>query len=678
MITQALPEVRDLTPDKVRKVGLIFKTHLDLGFTALAESVVQRYMTEFMPRATREALVLADEASGDRFIWTTGSWLVAKYLVHSRGRARRDFEEALGRSLIRWHALPFTFETEALDVPLLESALSVSKRLDAQFGMRTTAAKMTDVPGHTRGIIPVLAEAGVRLLHVGVNPASPTPEVPPLFRWQHTGGAELIVAYDATYGGFCAIPGSKAVFAVAMTGDNAGPPSEASVHDIYRRIRAQFPAAEVWACTMEEMTAAAVAVRKSLPVVTAEIGDSWIHGYGSDPWKMSTFRGLARLRQDWTRDGLLDPGSNQGIAFDENLLLAMEHTWGLDEKTWMNDGKPLSKIRDCYRKEEFQRARRRPSFRRMEASWAEQREYIHRAIASLKSKALKSRAAEVLADAIPKRKLALSGLRPITLRAARLGSGSTALALRADGALRVPGAARAFLGALSYQVFGGAEYERFLQQYVSEEERNGIWAPYDFAKPGTELVLRRGRSWKPRVTGIRASGDNARVVVESAFPEVASREFGAPRRLRTEIKQEGDGVIAFDLQWFDKPASRIAEALWFSFRPPVASDAQWHLRKLGDVVDPRDVVRNGSRSLHIVHAGVTAQDAVMCWQFSSPDAALVAPGEPARLDFHNRVPDPSADGIHFNLFNNTWGTNFPMWYEDDARFRFVVRQEPRG
>jgi hypothetical protein len=26
--------------------------------------------------------------------------------------------------------------------------------------------------------------------------------------------------------------------------------------------------------------------------------------------------------------------------------------------------------------------------------------------------------------------------------------------------------------------------------------------------------------------------------------------------------------------------------------------------------------------------------------------------------------------MHFNLYNNVWGTNFPMWYEDDARFRF--------
>lgn len=29
--------------------------------------------------------------------------------------------------------------------------------------------------------------------------------------------------------------------------------------------------------------------------------------------------------------------------------------------------------------------------------------------------------------------------------------------------------------------------------------------------------------------------------------------------------------------------------------------------------------------------------------------------------------------MHINLRNNVWGTNFPMWYGEDARFRFVWR-----
>jgi hypothetical protein len=32
-----------------------------------------------------------------------------------------------------------------------------------------------------------------------------------------------------------------------------------------------------------------------------------------------------------------------------------------------------------------------------------------------------------------------------------------------------------------------------------------------------------------------------------------------------------------------------------------------------------------------------------------------------------------AKGIHFNLFNNAYGTNYILWYSGDMRFRFKLR-----
>ena len=31
------------------------------------------------------------------------------------------------------------------------------------------------------------------------------------------------------------------------------------------------------------------------------------------------------------------------------------------------------------------------------------------------------------------------------------------------------------------------------------------------------------------------------------------------------------------------------------------------------------------------------------------------------------------NGVWFNLYNNMWNTNFPMWYDEDALFRFRIR-----
>ena len=75
--------------------------------------------------------------------------------------------------------------------------------------------------------------------------------------------------------------------------------------------------------------------------------------------------------------------------------------------------------------------------------------------------------------------------------------------------------------------------------------------------------------------------------------------------------------------------------------------------------------------MHGVHGGVSYQEADFRLNIDALDAVLVAPGKPSLLDFHNQLPD-MAGGMHFNLYNNIWGTNFPMWFEDDARFRFVI------
>jgi hypothetical protein len=53
------------------------------------------------------------------------------------------------------------------------------------------------------------------------------------------------------------------------------------------------------------------------------------------------------------------------------------------------------------------------------------------------------------------------------------------------------------------------------------------------------------------------------------------------------------------------------------------------------------------------------------------DAPVVALGERTPLGFSNDQPDLSK-GIHSNLYNNAWGTNYIMWYGEDMRFRYLL------
>ena len=60
----------------VQTVHIVFKTHLDLGFTDLAANVRRAYFEHYIPAALNLAARLRAEGAAERFIWTTGSWLI--------------------------------------------------------------------------------------------------------------------------------------------------------------------------------------------------------------------------------------------------------------------------------------------------------------------------------------------------------------------------------------------------------------------------------------------------------------------------------------------------------------------------------------------------------------------------------------------------------------------------
>ena len=165
--------------DSITTVYVIFKTHLDVGFTDLSSKVEQNYLNEFIPKALDVAERLRADRSGERYVWTTGAWLVWEYLHQAPPADVKRLERAIRRGDIVWNGVPYPVESEAMNRALFEGGLALSARLDKRYHRHTVAAKMTDVPGHTRSIIAPLARGGIRFLHVGVNPACTVPGVPP-------------------------------------------------------------------------------------------------------------------------------------------------------------------------------------------------------------------------------------------------------------------------------------------------------------------------------------------------------------------------------------------------------------------------------------------------------------------------------------------------------------------
>ena len=638
----------------MKKILVLFKTHLDVGFTDFSRSVIRRYNEEFIPRSLGVARELARRGVAEGFTWTTGSYLIHQYLQQADGKSRAAMEEAIRNKWIRWHGLPTTTHSEVADKNLFNYGLSLSRRMDEAYGVHTIAAKMTDVPGHTRSIVPLLQAAGIEFLHIGVNPASTAPDVPMLFRWRCPEGQEITVMYNkGSYGDFTPIPGTDAGVYFAHTGDNAGPSSPDEIESIYARLHEQYPEAEITAGDLNDLALLVRPIVNYLPVITQEIGDTWIHGAGTDPQKLSMYRSLLRLAKNCTPE--------EKEALYSSLLLIPEHTWGMDEKKHLQDWHNFSR-------EHLEEARQQPNFRKFEQSWEEQRGYVYQAVENLPESETKEAAKAAISEyqaqlpdfsameAVPGNEICLKGW---TIRWDKTGA---VCYLEKNGIVYAD--EDHHLGMFRYEAFSEEEVEGFKARYLKEHMKKVWWATNDFGKIGLSRDMQEYYTCDGVLQTAYTDGDKLYLVLDC--DPVAKTRHGCPGSMYLCLMPEADRIV-FDFAWFDKPAYRVPEALWLEFNPvkPLTG-----IRKLGSDIHPLEVISLGNRELH-------ATEGLLCFQditLELLDSPLLAVGQPSIYGFHNELPD-TAKGIWANLFNNMWGTNFPMWNEGNARFRTILKAE---
>jgi Domain of unknown function (DUF5054) len=660
----------------VKRVLAMFKCHFDAGFIDTQAAVVHRYFSEFFPQAITTA-EQSRQSGGHRYVWTTGSWLLYEYLEQASPSDRRRMEQAIAEGDIAWHAIPFSWQTEMMDSSLISAGIALSRSLDRRFGRTTTGAKMTDVPGHTRGIISPLAAQGVKFLDIGVNDASTTAELPPLFVWKDSRGASLVVMYHHSYGSVVAVPGSDLAIAIIVRDDNSGPHPPAEIANVYSALSRQFPNAKITGTGLTEIANSVEPFRGNLPAVTQEIGDSWIYGVGSDPLKVARYREVSRLRQSWIAAGKFQSGDATDIALLRRLLLEAEHTWGTDTKTWLDF--------DNYIPRDLARMLDTKNYKVVEFSWTEKRQDLFDGIAALPA---------------PLRDEAQSAIRALTPQRPQLAEASPQsagkeietthfiVALDSRGAisrLRNKHTGREWasvdhpLALASYQTLSPADYSRFFANYIIS---TADWAKKDFGKPNIERFGAESREWLPTLLNLESAedGDNYYLLgrLEIHDPEaLAAGRAAFPQQMFLRLMfPRAEPVIHLEFYWFQKVATRMPEAIWLTFNPNLfgqqAGTQGWTMDKSGEVVSPLDVVAGASRHLHAASTGFTYRDGEHSFIVETLDAPLIAVGEKSPINFSRAQPDLSG-GVHCNLFNNAWGTNYIMWFGEDMRFRFRIR-----
>ncbi|XP_046330094.2 uncharacterized protein LOC124113675 isoform X1 [Haliotis rufescens] len=717
---EAPVQSRDADPKDVKKVHLIFMNHLDVGFNGIRpqlgfiNNVLNKYFTVYFPQAVKVGLQLYMLGYAEKLMYMSHPWLVSMYLdcppnlvlagiqLQCPNKTElSNFEAAIKMGIITWHAGPMNMNNEMFDPSMVDYTLQISEDLDKRFGIKrpTRVVSQRDVPGMSIALLPLYAKHGIEGISVGVNGGSAPPAVPKIFRWEYQ-NASLIGMwhprgypdppgkYPARALGLSAkdcvtFEGLDEAMCYAFKSDNQGPPaSMAEVLIFYELARGQFPNAHIQASTFEEFVAAAQVVKAELPLVTQEIGDTWIQGSASDPMKVAMMRAFFRTRTNCllkasTGNASSCPNDEQMYNASRFLTKLGEHTWGIaqagDLINWENDifYKFLENQTSLYMQGPL--------------SWIEQRQFNDLALDALGDHPLAEQVSaewKQLRASIPD----FTDYHLVTDRTAMMSCNQGyKFQFAADGSIialvdknGVNWASPTNpLGQYVYQTYNQTDFDRFGSIYDTGKFQVGIYKPNM-----TKNCRAQSKPWAHTVTDLYQANDGSCKFGVNLIPVETEATFyyGAPPkvciRYSVETDSQGRPGVAVDFQFYAKPPTRMPEAIFLTFKPVEQEGHRWLVHKLGQLLDPLNVVQNGSQTQHGIDKGVYYVDsASKGLEILSPDVAIatmLTSTSPLSAIPNQLSPLKDVNGVSFNIFNNVWNVNYIFWYPyllDDMNYR---------
>ncbi len=326
---------------QVTDIVVVFKMHVDIGYTNWAEGVLQSYCNDMLDETLRAIDETSTLPAEEQFVWTIPAWPLKYMLENTSADKKERLAKAIKDKRIVPHALPITFETEASDLENLVRGLSYASKINKRYGLpQARDAKLTDVPSHSHILPTVLKNAGVDFLHLGCNPGSASPEVPNLFWWQGPDGSRLLTFYWSEYYGSGILPPEdwphKTWLAMIHTHENTGAPSPEEVAELLKLAKEKMPEVNVRIGRLSDFYDLLMKEEPTLPIVIGDMPDTWIHGYMSKPRETKLSKHLQRetynteiLNSQLNLWGVNvnDIGSYIDDAV-ENMILYDEHTFG--------------------------------------------------------------------------------------------------------------------------------------------------------------------------------------------------------------------------------------------------------------------------------------------------------------------------------------------------------------
>ena len=350
---------RTLTIKPVRKweIYILHHSHVDIGYTHV-QTEVERKHWQYFKQVIDLARKTADYPAGSAFKWNVEVlWAVDSFLKQASPADIQAFADAVKKGWIGLDAL-YGNELTALCRPEeLVHLVDYAQMLRQRFDVTIDSAMITDVPGYTWGIVPVLAQSGVKYFSVGPNRGhrigytlSTWGDKP--FYWESPSGRDSILCWVAGEGysyfhsgrldggrlfdylkrlGNSEYPYDMIQLRYSIGGDN-GPP-DPDMSDFVKDWNEKYAYPRLIVATTTEMFREFERRYASqVPKVRGDFTPYWEDGAGSSAAETAINREAAeRLVQTETLWAMLNPAGYPAEQFREawrNVILYDEHTWG--------------------------------------------------------------------------------------------------------------------------------------------------------------------------------------------------------------------------------------------------------------------------------------------------------------------------------------------------------------
>ncbi len=193
-----------LKPVRKWQVHMLHHTHLDIGYTHTQDEV-ERLQMKFLDQAIEIGRRTDDYPPEARFKWLPeGLWPVDRYLKEASPEKRKEFLHAVEKGWISLDAFYGNALSALYRPEELFALLDFSQRLKTDYGIQMDSAMITDVPGFTWGIVPVMAQCGVKYLSMGPNTSARIGYVYELadqpFYWVSPSGKHKVLCWIAGRG----------------------------------------------------------------------------------------------------------------------------------------------------------------------------------------------------------------------------------------------------------------------------------------------------------------------------------------------------------------------------------------------------------------------------------------------------------------------------------------------